>query len=269
MESPESMNIKTFEDLSQAEVKVSMLGQELIVSVFFIDGLLIDTGPVKNKAELIEVFNKWNISNVILTHHHEDHTGLASWLQKNQQIPVHIHELGVEKCVNIAEIPLYRNIFWGKRAPFEPIPLGIIFKTEHYTWDVIHTPGHSEDHIALYNREKKWMFGGDLYVQPKPKSMFSFESLPETIRSLEKTLTYDFSTYICSHAGFIPNGKRVLEKKLTYLISIQEEVLTLHKEGVSPQDIRRKIFPKNHPMNYLSLFENSPKHMIRSVLNNL
>lgn len=263
------MNIKTFEDLKQGEVKVSMFGQELAVSVFMIDGLLIDTGPIKKKVELIKVFKQWDISNVILTHYHEDHTGLASWLQNHHQIPIYIHKLGVEKCIDITNIPLYRNVFWGKRKSFQPLPLGKEFKTELYTWDIIHTPGHSEDHIALYNREKKWMFGGDLYVQPKPKSMFAFESLPETIRSLEKTLTYDFSTYICSHAGFIPNGRRALEKKLDYLVSVQEKVLDLYQKGVSPHDIRKRLFPNNHPMNYLSFFENSPRHIIRSVLSNL
>lgn len=60
-----------------------------------------------------------------------------------------------------------------KREPFLPLPLGRGFKTPHNNWDIIHTPGHTDDHIALYHQENKWIFGANSYVQAKSKSMFS------------------------------------------------------------------------------------------------
>lgn len=260
------MRIKSIEDLVQVELLLSFAGQQLAVSVFFIDGLLIDTGPAKMKKQLIPIFNEWNINKVILTHHHEDHTGMASWIQKNKGIPIYIHELGIKNCEKRIRLPLYRKVFWGEGKPFQPVPLERVVKTPHYTWDVIYTPGHAHDHVVLYNREKRWMFGGDLYVQPNPKSLFSFESVPIMIQSLRKILTYDFDTYICSHAGVILKGKRAIEEKLHYLERIQQEVLALNKEGKSPYQIRRKLFPKRHPMNYLSFFDNSPQHIVNSIL---
>src|SRR5690625_6821118 len=71
-------------------------------------------------------------------------------------------------------------------------PIEDVFHTENYEWDIIHSPGHADDHIALYNREKGWMFGGDLYVYSRPRSMYAFESLPILIDSLQNILTYDF-----------------------------------------------------------------------------
>lgn len=260
------VKVQSYEDLQQAALRISLFGQELVISVYMMDGLLIDTGPAKGKEELVPIFHTWEMTGVILTHHHEDHTGLAHWVQENKDIPIYMHKSGIEICESEGKHPFYRQVFWGKRKSFQALPLEETFTTPNYTWNVIHTPGHAHDHIALFNREKKWMFGGDLYVHPKPKSMFVFESLPTTIDSLRRILTYDFEIYICSHAGIILKGRQAIERKLDYLVSIQEKILLLHHQGMSAKEIRKSLFPKRHPMNYLSFFENSPRHLVESVL---
>src|SRR5699024_4814794 len=106
---------------------------------------------------------------------------------------------------------------------------------------------------------------GDLFVMPKPKSMYRFESLPTLIRSLRKVLTYNFDVYIESHAGILPDGKKRLQEKLRYLIQVQQEGLFLYNEGTSRATIRSKRFPELHFMHYVSLLETSPKPMIRSI----
>lgn len=244
------MRKKIVDDLIQVELINSFAGQKLSVSVFLIDGLLIDTGSSRKNETLIPILEEWDFSKVILTHHHEDHTGAAHWIQENKNVPIYIHESGMENCVDRMKLPLYRKVFWGERKPFQPKALGNTLKSPNYTWDVIHTPGHAHDHIALYNREKKWLFGGDLYVQSTPKSLFAFESIPTIIQSLRTMLTYDFEIYICSHAGIIQNGRCQIEKKLNYLMGIEEKVLSLHNNGKSKREIRKQLFPKSHPMNY-------------------
>ncbi|MFJ7934643.1 MBL fold metallo-hydrolase [Sporosarcina sp. NPDC096371] len=260
------MNIKAHDDLLQAEMMVSFRKQKMVVSVYVIDGLLIDTGPPIMRDKLIPCFEEWAVKDVILTHHHEDHTGAAHWIQAHQNIPIYIHESGIENCEKRMKLPFYRKVFWGERQSFQPLALGDQFTTANYTWDIIHTPGHAHDHVALFNREKGWMFGSDLYVHPTPKSFFAFESVPVIIDSLKKLLTYDFDTYVCSHAGVIHKGRQVIEKKLDYLEGVQREVLALATRGKSPHAIRKTLFPKSHPLHYLSLFENSPKHIVNSIL---
>lgn len=260
------MKTSHYEDLQQVELYNTMAGQRLNVSIFYIDGMVIDTGPSKKVDSVLPLFDAWNVERVVCTHHHEDHTGGARAIVEKYNLPIYMHELGAKLCATRAHMPLYRRVYWGDRRPFQAIPLSPTFKTWNYTWDVIHTPGHADDHVALYNREKKWMFGGDLYVYPTPKSMFAFESLPEMIASLKKILTYDFDVYICSHAGIIEEGRKAVEHKLTYLLKVQSEVRTLHQQGHSPRAIRKRLFPKKHPMHYLSFFENSPRHLVKSVL---
>lgn len=260
------MKLNIFEDLKQIEINNSMFGMTLKVSLFFIDGLLIDTGPIRKQKQLTERLDRLPIEQLVLTHHHEDHSGLAFWIQAKKQIPIYCHPLGVKKGNAKERLPFYRRVFWGPKKPYQAQPLEETLKTNQYTFQVIHTPGHAEDHIALYNVEKGWLFGGDLFVQRQPKSMFSFESVPKLIQSLEKILTYDFDVYICSHVGIIPNGYQVIKEKLSYLRSLRDKVVTLHEQGLTDQAIRKKLFPKRHMMHYLSFFDNSPMYIIRSVL---
>lgn len=262
------LQINQFEDLLQAEMKVTMGSQSIFVSVYLIDNLLIDTGPMRKEKELIPLFKQWQMEQAIITHHHEDHSGLGKWVQENKQIPIYMHEKGKEICKKSLSIPLYRRLFWGKRDPFIAKPIDEVFQTENYTWDIIYTPGHAEDHIALYNREKGWMFGGDLYVYPRPRSMYAFESLPIMVASLEKILTYDFTTYICMHAGVLKEGRKKIQEKLDHLRQAEQNIIKLHEKGFSPKEIRKQLFPKRQMMHYISFFESSPMHIIYSVLNN-
>src|SRR5699024_11789450 len=99
------------------------------------------------------------------------------------------------------------------------------------TWETIYTPGHADDHIALYNREKGWMFGGGLFVMPKRKSMYRFESLPTLIRSLRKVLTYNFDLYIDSHAGILHDAQIRLHYNWCYLIQVEQRMILLYHDG--------------------------------------
>ena len=66
------------------------------VFVYLVDGMLIDTGAEKLQKDLIDFFNEHSFDQVVLTHHHEDHTGNAAWIQQNLDIPFSIHPLGLE-----------------------------------------------------------------------------------------------------------------------------------------------------------------------------
>ena len=51
------MKIISYDDLQQAEMVLSFGKQKMTVSVFMIDGLLIDTGPVKMKENSYPCLN--------------------------------------------------------------------------------------------------------------------------------------------------------------------------------------------------------------------
>ncbi len=260
------LQITRYETVTAAKSVVSLAGQRLSVYVYTVDGLLVDTGPSRLKQPLQSFLEELPLQMVALTHHHEDHTGMAAWLQRIRRVPVYIHESGVPICRKEAKLPLYRRLFWGKREAFWPEAIPAVVTTERHRFEVIHTPGHAPDHVVLLERDRGWLFGGDLYLTSRPKTMFRFESVPEIIESLRTVLRHDFATLFCCHAGVVRDGRRMLAEKLAYLEEVQSEVLALYHSGMSPRAIRKKLFPQTYPIHYLSAFENSPAHIVRSIL---
>lgn len=245
---------------------VSLQGVTLSVYSFSIDGILIDTGSKSLEKQFMPFFNQQDIEKIIITHHHEDHTGCASILQNKMKVPIFMNERKIEECRKKASYPLYRKIFWGSRAAFNATPLEDTFQSRHAKWDCIETPGHAEDHVALLNRETGQLFTGDLYVQTKTKVILRNESIPTIIHSLKKVLTYDFNSVFCCHAGFIQDGRNALERKLQYLLELQGNVLQMYNEGLPPKQIKKRLFPKKFPIVFFSGGEWDSIHIINSII---
>ncbi|MGG1630740.1 MBL fold metallo-hydrolase [Rossellomorea sp. NRS-1567] len=249
------------------KLNVQTMGQKMPVYIFRVDDVLIDTGPYSMKNEVRKIVKELPIQRVIHTHHHEDHTGNSSWIERFYSIPQWIHPLGVQKCSHSTKLPFYRAMFWHNRQAFHPFPLKEdVFKTAEHSFQIVHTPGHADDHIVLIDEEKGICFSGDLYLFHSPTSNFSFESVPDLIRSIDRTLQYSFQEVYCSHQGYLKQGRKLLEKKLAYLQNLQEAVMIAHLEGKTAKEIRKHLLPKNKLFQYISLFENSPVHTVKSII---
>ncbi len=245
---------------------VSLGPVNLNVYCFETDGVLIDSGAASVLDKFKSFFAQADFDKVMLTHDHEDHTGGAAYLQKKYGVPIYINQMSVANCDKKATYPLYRKLFWGKREPFQATPLQTTFESRQATWDVIATPGHTTDHLSFLNKETGQLFSGDLYVHPKTKVVLRNESIPTTIASLEKILTYDFEEMFCCHAGYVADGRKAMMKKLDFLTNFQEEVITLHEQGLNEKEIMNKVFKKKYPITYLSFGEWDSVHMVRSIL---
>lgn len=245
---------------------VSFRGIKMNVYCYYVDGVLIDTGARTLERELRPFFHQFDMDQVVITHFHEDHTGCAAWLQKEYQLPIYMNEQMIDYCRRKADYPLYRQLFWGRRLPFDAQPLHDSFTSRNATWKVIHTPGHAVDHLAFLNEGRGQLFTGDLYCQTRTKVILREESIPTIIQSLKKILTYDFDDVFCQHAGYLKKGRTALERKLEYLQNMEEKVWELYQEGKSPKQINTILFPKKYPITRFSLGEWNSMHIIHSIL---
>ncbi|WP_010530164.1 MBL fold metallo-hydrolase [Lentibacillus jeotgali] len=236
------------------------------VYVFLADGMLIDTGAKHLEEDLIPYYENHSIDFVALTHSHEDHTGTASWLQENQNLPIYIHPKGIGTCRENCPYPKYRQHAWGVRKPFEARAMNRILHSRHHEWKVIDTPGHAHDHVSLLNEKTGRLFSGDLFVSPKTKVIMDSESIPVTMESIRKILAYDFESMFCCHAGYIPNGQEMLKQKLDYLENVSEDAKQLYHEGFSVAEINQKLFPKKYPITEISGGEWDSVHIVSSIL---
>lgn len=241
-------------------------GHYMPVYLFLVGGMLVDTGAPNMLQVLTPFYQSSEIELVVLTHSHEDHVGTAAWLQQNKNIPIYIHPSSIEFCSKPITYQLYRQDFWGIREPFCAQPLPDPVHSNRFEWQVIATPGHADDHIVLINEETGQLFSGDLFLTPKPKIIMSHESIPAIMNSIRTVLTYDFQSMYCCHAGYVANGKHLLQMKLDYLENLSGEILYLHEQGYSILEIKNQLLPHDVPIISLSEGQFDSMHIVRSVV---
>lgn len=252
------------EDIEAVKITVNPLFPLMSVYLYFVDGLLVDTGPRIRRNRLIPVFKSWEIEQVAITHLHEDHAGMASWLAKHTGTNLYVHQKGIQIAARAGRMPWYRKLYAGKRPAFTAKPFPDVIETEKHQFYPIYTPGHSSDHVCLYEPKQGWLFTGDLYVTPYPKVFLRDESIEAYIQTLKKLNDFDYRTIFCGHEGAISNGKEMMNKKRAYLESVRSEVRRMHRAGFDDKTIMKKMFPGSVKLERLSFGTFSRLHLIRS-----
>jgi len=237
-------NSSRCQDVVVGQWTCSLMVYTTLIYLYVVDGLLIDTGPKRLQRQSSMFFLRNSINQVALSHLHEDHSGMAAWLEHNLQIPIYLHEMAIPEAKERGKYRLYRQLMWGNRPAFTPQPFPEVLTTGKYTFDVIDSPGHTEHHKVFHEKNQGWLFTGDIYVAPKQLVAMYDENMKDTIVSLQKLLRLDFDTVFCAHSGVIENGKAALQKKLDYMLDLQGKVEGLRRQGLTDREIDHKLFPK-------------------------
>ncbi|WP_099159812.1 MBL fold metallo-hydrolase [Virgibacillus ndiopensis] len=253
-----------FDDMEIIKITVNPIFPMMDVYLYFIDGLLVDTGPSIRKRNLMPLLKTWDIRQVAITHHHEDHAGLARWIDKHVSTEIFCHKNMVAVAHKNAHLPWYRTLFSGPRLAFNARPYPEVIRTYKYEFYPIDTPGHTFDHVCLFEPYKGWLFTGDLYITPYPKVFLKEESMLSYINSIQKIIKLDYKTIFCGHEGVIENGKEMMERKLQYLQKIRKDVINLHKLGYNDRTIVKKIFPDRVKLETASFGSFSRRNLVRS-----
>ncbi len=264
------INVVTNEDVICIDGNVQRSGIKVgTVYSFLVDGMLIDTGTQCLEAELIPIYEHQSFDLVTLTHSHEDHSGLAPWIQRHKNVPIYVHPKGINICAQHCPYPKYRQLTWGVRTPFDALPLGDEIQSRSQEWKVIYTPGHADDHVSFFHEQTGRLFSGDLFVTTRTKVIMDSESIPIIINSIRTLLRFDFQSLFCGHSGYIKDGKSMLKQKLDYLENLSGEVGKLHKEGCSIDEIAQMLFPKKYPIIAFSEGEWDSRHIISSIVSSI
>jgi len=252
-------------DLISAKTQSGIFLFKLGICLYIVDGLLIDTGSAAVLEKTKSLIKEKKINCVAITHVHEDHTGAASWIKENLQIPVYLHSHSIAEASLKSSIPLYRRLVWRNRDAFTADPMPEFIETDKYRFDVINAPGHHSDHVVFHEKSRGWLFSGDLYVSRRQAVAFKDENIGDAIVSIKKILKLDFDTIFCGHSGIQKKGKEKLRSKLEYFLKLQEDVKALEKEGLESEEIDRRLFPKKNLWTVFSRGEWSSLNMVKTV----
>jgi glyoxylase-like metal-dependent hydrolase (beta-lactamase superfamily II) len=242
------------------------LGKNLYITGFYlIDGLLIDCGPTNALPILKNLFNDIPAKQIIITHHHEDHTGNLKYLCENKNLPAYAHPLAEIGMRKVSEhVPIYRQIVWGRPAFAEMKCVENEVATASHRFQIIETPGHSEDHLCFFEPEKKWLFTGDLYLSSYMRYLRNDENIYEIMCSLKKLIGLNPRILFCNHRGPVENAVPALQKKLAFLEKLRDEVLECVNKGENFDRVYRN-FKRDTVFRWFSAGELCTSNLIHAL----
>ncbi|WP_156290732.1 MBL fold metallo-hydrolase [Oceanobacillus salinisoli] len=144
-------------------LSVGPLGTNCYIVLNGKDALIIDPGGDAN--QIIEVLNAQNASPkaILLTHAHFDHIGAVEELRSYFNIEVYLHDNEKDW---LGDAALNRSLaFIGnpvQTAHAEHDLKEGDLTVASFTFEVIHTPGHSPGSVSFIFHNENWLFGGDV-----------------------------------------------------------------------------------------------------------
>lgn len=264
------LKLETIGPVTKIKLSRAIFGRPFyFTAAYWVDSLLIDTGCAYTEGEIMRTLEGLPIERIVNTHSHEDHIGANAALQEKRGIKILAHPLALPVLADPrGNQPLqpYRRIFWGYPRSSEGQSIGEMVETEHYRFQVIHTPGHSPDHICLYELDEGWLFSGDLYIGGRDRALRADYNICTIIDSLKKIAFLKVSRLFPGSGTVRENPSRDLLEKIDYLEETGRRVRELHQRGLSPRQIARRIFGPELLIAYVTLGHFSGKCLVASYL---
>jgi glyoxylase-like metal-dependent hydrolase (beta-lactamase superfamily II) len=247
----------------------ALLGRPVyFTAAYWVDGLLVDTGCAHTRRQLIAALKDRPVEQAVNTHSHEDHIGANADVQEMFHCPIlaHADALPILAKPRLQPLQPYRQLFWGWPEPSQGTAIGNQVETEHFRFEVIHTPGHSPDHVCLFEPEQGWLFSGDAYIGGEDRALRGGYDIHGIIASLKKLAGLGVQTIFAGSGSVRSQGVDPLRDKIDYLEELGERIRRLHAEGMSPGQIRRKLFGRELAITYLTLGHFSGLRLVQSYL---
>lgn len=245
---------------------------------YYVDGLLIDSGCAHCAPDLLRALADQPVERIVNTHTHEDHIGCNGRLQSRQpDLEILAHPLALPVLADprhAQPLHLYRQVFWGwpTACRAQAVADGEMIESAQHSFQVIHTPGHSQDHLCLYEPEKGWLFSGDLFVGGKDRAIRQGSDIWGIIASLKRIAALPMAWLFAGSARVRqnPGGKenrfQELIDKIDYYEALGEEMLDLQRQGLSERQIVRRLCGGPMTVEWVTLGHFSRRWLARSYL---
>jgi len=231
------------------------------VSAYLLEDVLVDTGFAHARAAMLGAVGVLSPKGVVVTHWHEDHAGNVPALAATG-LPMLMHESCEAQLRSHPAIRLYRRIVWGQTPPlsqaiepFDPSPLV-----------VLSAPGHSPDHMVVWDAERRILVSGDLFLGVKVRIAHDHESPRRLVATLRQMAALEPRLLLDAHRGVVSDGAAQLRAKADWTEETIASVERLAAEGAGVGAIVRRLFEGESLVGRLSGGEYSRAGFVRAVL---
>lgn len=237
------------------------------VHAFLVGDTLIDTGTNRVDKKFLSALKGRTIAKIVNTHHHEDHIGNNRDIQDLFGIPVYAHLAALPYLENprLNDLRLYQRIVWDWPKKSKGTAIGESIDAGNYHFKIINSPGHTEDHICLYEPDKKWLFTGDLFCGTNFIYLRRDENYLQIMETLKTLSQLEIKTVFCNLKGAVENGREALLKKISKMEKLRDRVINLREKGLPPEKIRKKILGKEDAWNLVTGGHYSKQNTIDSI----
>jgi glyoxylase-like metal-dependent hydrolase (beta-lactamase superfamily II) len=191
------------------------------------------------------------LDSVLVTHGHRDHAGGAPALATAYPDAVFIKRPWDDED---AQFP----VPWRPASDGERLPAG------DDDLQVIHTPGHSPDHLAFWHEPTGTIFSGDLVVRGSSVMIHTSRggSLSEYLRSLQRLLLLEPKVLLPAHGPRVDDPRALLTSYLEHRRMREQQVLDALQAGrTTVQEIAESIYDGLDPALLPAARENVRAHL--------
>lgn len=199
--------------------------------------VVIDPGPLSDEhlAAVVAAIGPRSVASVLVTHSHSDHAPLANPLGRELGVPVHGYSPG---------------------PGFDPdlrLLEGSLISVGETTIEVLHTPGHSDDHLCFLTG--RILFTGDHIMGG---SSVMVEDMARYMSSLDRLEHLELERLYPGHGSEIDEPQQVISWYRAHRKQREQEVLAAYKGGARDVAsivgvIYRELDPSLHPLAAMSV----------------
>lgn len=225
------------------------------------DGVLVDPGSTRMRRSLDRHLARGqDVTAVTATHAHEEHVGNLEWTAERTGAPL-LLPARIESALRPApRIPRSRAAVIGSppslAGPVEPADDVVPARTSRL--EVLAAPGHSPEHVVLWDASEKVLLVGDSFMGAYFSSPNADVDCRQWIRTLERLLTLDVSVMVEGHGHVhtlrddIPDvpgvvvrtdPRAALTEKLEYLRWMADRLAEATRHGAGTNAAVAMCFP--------------------------
>lgn len=263
------------------------------IHIFWLKGedgwTLVDTGPKTLDAlSGIERFMQTHkfgfrdIARIVLTHQHVDHSGLAAIIAEKSGASILAHEGAVPYLERDPAFLEWHHEFFHRLYRENGVPEEMLATVErfqemmdmyadpasvhgtladgdeipgHPGWKVVYTPGHTQNHIALYCEADGLMLSGDFLIKEISSNAFiepaltRGEARPKPLLVYRDTLcriaSMPIQRMLSAHGSEIDDPRELIQFRLQRQEERATRIAVLLEEGpLTAFELSARLFPK-------------------------